>query len=116
MIADRNRSDVVFQVEDKILLKLQPYTQYPVVTCPFPKPALRYYGRFTIVGRVGPAAYKLGLPLESLIHPTFHVCQLKQLVPDFTPAHGYGGWRVDLIMGHLTRQTRSDPSRKKNTI
>ena len=45
----------------------------------------RYIGPFEILERVGPAAYRLALPMEmSKIHNVFHVSILRKYVPDFT--------------------------------
>ena len=85
LLADRSRTDVSFQVGDKVLLKLQPYAQSSVVNRPFPKMAMKYYGPFTVLQKIGQAAYTLDLPPTSLIHPTFHVSQLKAYTPDHTP-------------------------------
>lgn len=75
--ADRKCSDVEFQVGDLVLLKLQPYVQRSVVSHPFPKLAMKYYGPYKVLARIGKTAYTLELPADSLIHPTFHVSQLK---------------------------------------
>ena len=37
----------------------------------------RYYGPFQILKKVGKVSYKLDLPLDSRLHPTFHVSCLK---------------------------------------
>ena len=81
---------------DQVLLKLQPYVQTSVASRPFPKLALKYYGPFAVLERVGAAAYKLALPPDSLIHPTFHVSQLKPFRPDFTPVYSTLPSSVDL--------------------
>ena len=41
LYADKNRHDVVFQVGDSVLLKLQPYAQSSLVNRPFPKLAMK---------------------------------------------------------------------------
>jgi hypothetical protein len=83
--ADKHRTDTQYQVGGKVLLKLQPYAQSSLVNIPFPKLAMKYFGPYTVLERVGQAAYKLDLPSESLIHPVIHVSQLNTFVPDHTP-------------------------------
>ena len=85
LAADRHRSEVVFPVGDKVLLKLQPYSQSSLVNRPYPKLAMKYFGPYTVLERIGSTSYKPDLPSSSLLHQTFHVSQLKTFVSDHTP-------------------------------
>lgn len=82
-------------------MKLQPYAQHSVVNRPFPKLAFKYFGPFTVLERIGQAAYKLQLPEGSLIHPVFHVFQLKPFTPNYTPVFKDFTTMVDLSAQEL---------------
>lgn len=96
LYADQPRSARSFTVGEFLYLKLQPYAQTSVVNRPCAKLANKYYGPFEIVECIGPAAYKLQLPAEALIHPVFHVSQLKAHIPDHTPVFSQLPAAVDL--------------------
>jgi hypothetical protein len=82
--ADKHRVEKEYQVGEKVLLKLQPYAQASVVNRPYPKLAYKYFGPYSILERIGKAAYRLDLPASSLVHDVFHVSQLKEYHPDFS--------------------------------
>ncbi|XP_070015252.1 uncharacterized protein [Nicotiana sylvestris] len=75
--ANSHISDKVFQVGDWVFVKLQPYRQSTLSISPYHKLTSKYFGPYPIIERVGAVAYKLLLPLEVQIHPTFHISQLK---------------------------------------
>jgi hypothetical protein len=66
-----------FQVGDWVYLKLQPYRQVTVAGTAPSKLSARFYGPFEVIERVGSVAYKLKLPPNLQVHPTFHVSRLK---------------------------------------
>ena len=78
--ADHHRTEREFNVGDLVYLGLQPYRQSIVSLRRNFKLAPRFYGPFPVVAKVGKVAYRLALPSESLIHPTFHVSLLKKTV------------------------------------
>ena len=75
--ADKQRSDRVFNVGDWVYLKLQPYRQLTIRQGKQNKLSSKFYGPFQVIQKIGKVAYKLELPDYALVHPVFHVSQLK---------------------------------------
>ena len=71
--ADKHRTEREFTVGDWVYLRLLPYKQKSVKQKHLGKLTPRYYGPFQVLHRVGKVSYKLALPPEPRIHPTFHV-------------------------------------------
>jgi hypothetical protein len=103
--ADKGQSDREFQVGEQVLLKLQPYVQQSVVHRPFPKLAFKFFEPYEVLERIGKAAYKLDLPVGSLIHPIVHVSQLKPFTPNYTPVFQDLTKLVDLSVHDLLPET-----------
>jgi hypothetical protein len=78
--ADKGRSDRSFTVGDYVYLKLQPYVQISVATRANHKLSFKFFGPYKVLQKIGNAAYKLELPSSALVHPVFHVSQLKKSV------------------------------------
>ncbi|GJR26580.1 putative reverse transcriptase domain-containing protein [Tanacetum coccineum] len=80
--AGNRRKPLEFEVGDQVLLKVSPWKG---VVCFGTKGKLApiYVGPFKILERIGPIAYRLGLPQElSYVHDTFHVSNLKKCLAD----------------------------------
>ena len=76
-IDDKKRHDLSFEVEDKVMVKSQPYHQSSLSRQTYSKLNRHFYGPFTVIAKIGEVAYKLYLPKYSKIHPIFHVSRLK---------------------------------------
>lgn len=82
--ANAGRTDVQFQKDDWVLLKLQPYRQTSLRQRSFNKLARRFYGPFQILERIGAVAYRLNLPDTAKLHNVFHISRLKKFIGDPT--------------------------------
>nr|GEY41677.1 retrotransposable element Tf2 [Tanacetum cinerariifolium] len=77
-LANKNRTERIFEVGMWVYLKLQPYRQVTIRHGHQNKLSSKYFSPFMIIEKVGAVAYKLELPPTSQIHPVFHVSQLKR--------------------------------------
>lgn len=78
--ADKKRSDRQLEVGDMVYVKIQPYRHTSLSIHKHLKLHSKYYGPFRVMEKVGAVAYKLLLPDDCHLHPTFHVRQLKKYI------------------------------------
>lgn len=92
-----------------MFLKLRPYKQQSVSRRVFQKLAAKYFGPFEVLEKVGKAAYRLRLLVDSKIHPVSHISQLK---PVLESHH-----EVSQLPQHLTETVEIiiEPVRLKDT-
>ncbi|KAJ0854088.1 putative nucleotidyltransferase, Ribonuclease H [Helianthus annuus] len=81
---DNRRTEREFIPGDWVFVKLQPFTQQSLKSHHNRKLAPRFYGPFLVVQRIGQVAYRLDLPPEAQMHPTFHVSLLKKAIGPIT--------------------------------
>ncbi|TYK07721.1 retrotransposon protein, putative, Ty3-gypsy subclass [Cucumis melo var. makuwa] len=82
---NKRRRNLEYQVGDQVFLKLSPWRGV-IHFGRKGKLSPRYIGPYQIMERVGPAAYRLELPIELVrIHDVFHVSMLRKYIPD--PSH-----------------------------
>ncbi|KAJ9552733.1 hypothetical protein OSB04_016778 [Centaurea solstitialis] len=82
--ADRRRSDLEFEVGDRVPLKVSLWKGV-IRFRNRGKLGPRFIGPFTVLARVGKVAYRLELPeVQGQIHDTFHVSQLLKCLADET--------------------------------
>lgn len=77
-IANQERWDVKFQVDDWVFLKIRPYRQSTLRQSMSEKLSSKFFGLHRVLERIGVVAYWLELPPSTTIHPVFHVFQLKK--------------------------------------
>lgn len=78
--ADKKRTLRTFDVGDMVFVRLQPYRKISFKGHSYHKLSPKYFGPFKVMKQVGNVAYKLDLPPQAKIHPTFHVSQLKKYI------------------------------------
>ncbi|KAL9450635.1 hypothetical protein AB3S75_012375 [Citrus x aurantiifolia] len=78
--ANAHRRELQLQIDDLVLVRLQPHRQISVAKRASQKLAKRYYGPFRVSERIGAVAYKLQLPEGCKVHPVFHISALKPYV------------------------------------
>lgn len=70
---DKQRIERVLQVGDLVYFKVYPYKQTSLAMRSNIKLTTKFYGPYTVIEKVGPVAYRLQLPLGTLIHLVFHI-------------------------------------------
>ena len=77
-LADKKSSEREFEVGEEVYLKLSQPHPSSLLRQPTTKLSPRFYGPYTIIAKVGLAAYRLQLPKGTQIHLMFHVSLLRK--------------------------------------
>nr|GEU72849.1 putative reverse transcriptase domain-containing protein [Tanacetum cinerariifolium] len=97
--ADLKRKPMEFQVRDRVMLKVSPWT----VVVRFDKRGKlnpMYVGPFKVLKKVGSISYKIKLPQElNRVHNTFHVSNLKKCYSDEPFSVPLDGIHIDDKLG-----------------
>ncbi|KAJ9542418.1 hypothetical protein OSB04_028924 [Centaurea solstitialis] len=100
---DKRRSDLEFQVGDRVLLKVSLWKRV-IRFRKRGKLGPRYIGPFTVLARVGKVAYWLELPdVLGHIHSTFHISQLHKCLADETAHIPLDDIQVDESLNYVER-------------
>lgn len=67
-------------------MKLRPYRQKSLARRRSEKLSPRHFGPYEIEEKIGEVVYRLKLPPTSVIHPVFHVSQLRRAIGEHTPS------------------------------
>lgn len=86
--ADKKRSELSYDIDDWVFVKLRPYQQHSVALKRHQKLRMKYFGPFQVLQKLGSVAYKLQLLATARIHPVFHASILKKCFGDPTRSLG----------------------------
>jgi len=68
------------EVGEWVFVKLRPHRQQTIARRINQKLAPKYYGPFPIIQKIGAVSYKVQLPESTIVHPIFHISQLKKAI------------------------------------
>ena len=76
--ADLKRTDIVYEVGDKVFLKVSPWRKV-LRFGKKGKPSPRFISPYVVLERIGPVGYQLALPSKlTKLHDAFHVYMLQK--------------------------------------